>query len=149
MKGFPDLPPLWLLGFMALAWALARFVPVLEFDLGVLRVLGLLTSLSGVGLIFWAASWFFRKKTTIEPHHSPETLITEGPFARSRNPIYLGFLLILLGQIIWQGALSPLVTLPLLFVVLDRRFASVEEDLVTDVFGEIGKAYVDGTPRWL
>ena len=54
MKGFPDLPPIWLLGFCLLAWALARLVPVVDLSGPGLRWIGMVLSLGGVGLIFWS-----------------------------------------------------------------------------------------------
>ena len=107
MKGFPDLPPLWLTLFMALAWAMARFVPLAGGPDVFVQRFGTVVAVLGLGFICWSAAWFWKKKTTIEPHHTPGTLIIEGPYRLSRNPIYLGMVLILSGQVMWFGALSP------------------------------------------
>jgi hypothetical protein len=92
LKGFPDLPPVWLMGFMAAAWAIDRGLPLVEAFGPVYRVAGGLLMLAALGLIAWSALWFWRKKTTIEPHHTPTALIVEGPYRLSRNPIYLALL---------------------------------------------------------
>ncbi|MBF9041742.1 isoprenylcysteine carboxylmethyltransferase family protein [Rhodobacterales bacterium HKCCE4037] len=149
MKGFPDLPPLWLALFMALGWGLARFLPVAGAPDPVLHRLGLLVACVGLGFIAWAALWFWKKKTTIEPHHAPETLIVEGPYRISRNPIYLGMVLILSGQVLWQGMLSPAVLIPLHVAVLTVRFILPEEAALVRAFGEEGERYLAGTRRWL
>lgn len=149
MKGFPDLPPLWLLAFMAVAWAMARLVPISVVTSNAVQVAGMGVAVAGLGLIFWSAWWFWRKKTTIEPHHSPGTLIVEGPYRLGRNPIYLGMVGILTGQVIWLGALSPVVLPPLLLWVLTARFAKPEEAALVAVFGEEGRAYLAATRRWL
>ncbi|GAB5445713.1 methyltransferase family protein [Gymnodinialimonas sp.] len=149
MKGFPDLPPLWLLAFMGLAWAMARLVPILTVRAGALQTIGTLVAIAGVGLIFWSAWWFWRKKTTIEPHHTPGTLIIEGPYRLSRNPIYLGMIVILTGQVLWLGALSPALLPPLFLLVLTTRFAKPEEAALLAAFGEEGRAYLAATRRWV
>lgn len=149
MKGFPDLPPLWMLAFMGVAWALARFAPIGVVPSGALQVAGTGVAVAGLGLIFWSAWWFWRKKTTIEPHHAPGTLIVEGPYRLSRNPIYLGMVGILTGQVIWFGALSGVVLPLLLLWVLTARFAKPEEAALLEAFGEEGRAYLVATRRWL
>ena len=97
LKGFPDLPPVWLAGFMVVAWVLDRGLPLVEAFGPLYRVLGIVLMLAALGLIGWSAWWFWRKKTTIEPHHTPSALIVEGPYRLSRNPIYLGLLALLNG----------------------------------------------------
>ncbi len=149
MKGFPDLPPLWLLLFMALAWGLARFAPLAETVDPLLQRFGMMMAGLGVAFIFWAAAWFWKKKTTIEPHHAPGTLIVEGPYRLSRNPIYLGMLLILFGQIMWLSALTPAILLPFFYTILTIRFAIPEEIALADTFGDEGVAYLEATRRWI
>ncbi|MEX3014981.1 isoprenylcysteine carboxylmethyltransferase family protein [Gymnodinialimonas hymeniacidonis] len=149
MKGFPDLPPLWLLLFMGLAWLLARFLPLVSGVDPLMQRLGVLLACVGVLFVFWAALWFWKKKTTIEPHHTPGTLIVEGPYRLSRNPIYLGMVLILSGQVLWLGALSPAFLIPLILAVLTVRFAVPEERALLEAFGEEGQAYLKATRRWL
>ncbi|MEJ6388980.1 methyltransferase family protein [Gymnodinialimonas ulvae] len=149
MKGFPDLPPLWLLLFMVAAWVLARFVPLSDSIDPLLQRFGVMVAGLGFVLIFWAAAWFWKKKTTIEPHHTPGTLIVEGPFRLSRNPIYLGMILILSGQVIWLSALSPVILIPALLLLFTRRFVLPEEAALVESFGAEGRAYIDATRRWL
>jgi protein-S-isoprenylcysteine O-methyltransferase Ste14 len=149
MKGFPDLPPLWLAAFMALAWIMARFAPLVTVSSGLLRSVGIIVAVLGFAAIAWSAVWFWRKRTTIEPHHTPGTLIIEGPYRLSRNPIYLGMLLILTGQVLWQGALSPIILLPAFLLILTARFAKPEEQSLIAAFGEEGQRYLSATRRWI
>ncbi|RMA43263.1 methyltransferase family protein [Rhodophyticola porphyridii] len=149
MKGFTDLPPIWLAGFLFLAWFLARALPLVTAFGPVFRVAGGVMALAGLALIVWSAIWFARKKTTIEPHHDPQVLIVEGPYTYSRNPIYLGMLMILTGFVLWLGVLSP-VLLPVLFVaVLTRRFIEPEEERLIGAFGLEARRYLQRTRRWL
>ncbi len=149
MKGFPDLPPIWLAGFCILAWALARYFPFAYLGGPVLQAIGAALSIAGIGMILWSGMWFMRKKTTIEPHETPTSLIIEGPYRVSRNPIYLGMVAILAGLVLWYGALSGVI-LPGIFVsVLSLRFIQPEEDGLREAFGAEAEAYMAATRRWL
>lgn len=149
MKGFPDLPPIWFAGFCILAWFLARELPLVMAFGPLFRLAGLVLIVAGLGVIGWSALWFFRKKTTIEPHHDPRVLITEGPFRYSRNPIYLAMVAMLTGFVLWLGALST-VLLPGLFIsVLTIRFIQPEEDRLVAAFGLEARRYMQVTGRWL
>ena len=147
LRGFPDLPPIWLLATMTLSWLLGRLpLPgagtVGQWGGALLIALGLL-------LIAWAALHFWLKRTPIEPHHRPKALIVEGPYRLSRNPIYLALVVIALGFALRQDAITGLLPVPALWWVLDRRFAAVEEALLRDEFGAEATAYLARTRRWL
>lgn len=146
MKGFPDLPPLWLAGFALLGWALARILPLASFSV---PYLGSLLFAAGAALIVWAVIWFVRRKTPVEPHHTPKVLLAEGPFAISRNPIYLGMVLILTGLCIGWGAVSALIVIPAFIAVIQRRFVLKEEAVMRATFGAEADAYFTRTRRWI
>lgn len=149
MKGFPDLPPLWFLLCIAIAWFLANQLPLLRIFGPVAQLLGVALALAGLALILWAALWFYRKRTTIEPHHNPSALIVEGPYRLSRNPIYLGLLSILTGTVLWLGTLSAL-PVPFAFAaILLRRFILPEEAALRRAFGPDAEHYFITTRRWL
>jgi protein-S-isoprenylcysteine O-methyltransferase Ste14 len=149
LRGFPDLPPVWLAGFLALASLLDQGLPLVEAFGPVWRGAGVLVALASLGLIGWSAFWFWRRRTTIEPHHTPSALIVEGPYRLSRNPIYLGLLGLLTGYVLWLGALSPVV-LPFAFhMILTRRFIEKEEALLRRLFGAEAHAYLERTRRWI
>ncbi|MDA8746732.1 isoprenylcysteine carboxylmethyltransferase family protein [Litoreibacter sp.] len=148
MKGFPDLPPIWLVVFLVLNWAIASILP--GFPVGAFTIT-LSWALIGIGLVLiaWSAFWFWRRKTTIEPHHKPAKLIKEGPFRLSRNPIYLAMSIILLGAIFGNGQPIGLVLLPIFVLIISMRFVIPEEDMLRDAFGAEGDAYIKATRRWL
>ncbi len=148
MKGFPDLPPLWLALFLVLNWAVSRAIPG---NTGAPVLIWLSWALIGAGLVLigYAAFWFWRRKTTIEPHHAPQVLIVEGPFRLSRNPIYLGLLIILAGAVIGRGQPLSLIFVALFFGILTRRFVEPEEAALRSEFGDKAEAYFSATRRWL
>jgi protein-S-isoprenylcysteine O-methyltransferase Ste14 len=147
LRGFPDLPPLWLAGSLAASWALGR-TRIADVGPGADGV-GALALLAGLGLIGWAGVWFRRKRTPIMPHHDPEALIVEGPYRVSRNPIYLGLLAIALGFALRQPSALALPPVLALWWVLDRRFARPEEARLLAEFGAAAEGFLRRTRRWL
>lgn len=149
-----DMPPVWLLAALGVVWWQSTS---LTFGLSFGQTQGLLWAdfvggvLVGAGivLILLAVMEFRRIKTTIIPHETPERLIQSGIFKRSRNPIYLGDLLILTGFILsWDAVLSlPLV--PILMWVLETRFVLPEEDRMRRKFRANFARYAEKTRRWL
>lgn len=149
MKHFPDLPPIWMLGAMALSWVLTQMVPILKLSSLGLRWLGLFWMLLAALLVLWAAFWFWRKKTTIEPHKTAQTLIVGGPFWLTRNPIYLAMVVAAAGVGLYLGSLSGMFPVIVLAVVLHRRFVLPEEAGLKTAFGAEAEAYFEKTRRWI
>jgi hypothetical protein len=89
--------------------AIDRGLPLVEAFGPVYQVAGGLLMLAALALIAWSALWFWRKKTTIEPHHTPTALIVEGPYRLSRNPIYLALLMFWWATSAPWGLLGPVI----------------------------------------
>jgi protein-S-isoprenylcysteine O-methyltransferase Ste14 len=100
-----------------------------------------------LGLALWAAVALWRARTPIEPRHTPTTLVTEGPFALTRNPIYRGLLMVLAGWTLTEGDLAPLALVPVYGAVLWRRFVLPEEAEARRVFGSAYEAWATRV-RW-
>ncbi len=93
-------PPLILLASIGLGFTLGRLLPFLAFEPGwTSGALGAALCLSGVALDVAAALTMRRARTNILPHRSADRLLTHGVFAWSRNPIYLGNALLVLGLV--------------------------------------------------
>ncbi len=142
-----DIPPLWTAASIALMFGLNWAVPYFIFDFPNAWV-GFGFMAVGVYMILWSALWFLRKKTTIEPHHQATTLLVEGPYKLTRNPIYLGMVIFSFGMVMYIG--NPLTLLPWfgLIVILHKRFVMPEENGLLRTFGKDAEAYVAATNRW-
>jgi len=149
MKGFPDLPPIWWVGSMAIIYLAKWLLPEAHLAPGTLDIAARIIQIVALGIILWAALWFWRKKTPIEPHYTPKTLIIEGPYRLSRNPIYLALVLITLSSAINHGSVIGLVATAALWTILDRRFAAKEEALLLQTFPEAAPEYLRETRRWI
>ena len=134
-----------------LMWATARSVPALGFALPARPVIASVLAIVGVLVALLGIVSFRRAKTTVNPL-SPETvsaLVTSGIYQRTRNPMYLGMLLVLLG---WAVFLANGLTLafPIAFVVLMNRLQILpEERALTAMFGRKFADYQSRVRRWL
>ncbi len=111
--------------------------------------LGLAFCGSGLFLILWAARCFNRAGTAIVPHRPSKVLVTEGPYRRSRNPIYLGMALIYLGVVCAIASLGVLVLFPLVLLVMEFGVIRREERYLAEVFGEAYESYRQEVRRWI
>lgn len=144
-----DLPPLWLLLFIALARIQAVRFPVGRLDHPLTDLLAGLLIGGGVLLMAVAAVQFRQNRTTLIPHHHARHLVTNGVYSRSRNPIYLGDAMILLGLIVHWSAWPSLVLLPLFLWVITDRFIREEEAWLRKDFGPQWAAWSSKTRRWV
>lgn len=145
-----DVPPLWLLGFAVLAWAQAEYF---SFNLSLAHpVTSLLSGLlvgGGIVLALLAVTEFRKHQTTIVPHQMPTNLIQSGIFGRTRNPIYLADVLILIGLCLWWDAILALALVPILVWVLERRLIVPEENRMRRIFRADFARYEQKVRRWL
>lgn len=146
-----DLPPVWLALFLGVAWVQAeRFSYGLGFgSWPVADLLGGLLVGAGVVLMALALYEMRRHRTTIVPHRDADVMVQTGIYSRTRNPIYLGDLLILAGFILrWDAVLSlPLV--PIFLWWIERHFVIPEEDRLRRKFRADFARYCQKTRRWV
>jgi protein-S-isoprenylcysteine O-methyltransferase Ste14 len=113
------------------------------------RTLGVPLVVGGAVLAGWAVATMRSAKTPLSPYESPAHLVTEGPFRFTRNPIYLGGILVYAGVALLLGRLGPLVGLPGLLTTLRRGVIEREELFLQRKFGEEYREYQLAVPRWL
>lgn len=145
-----DIPPVWLAAFLALAWVQAAYIPMgLSFGVGFADFLG--GVLVGGGFVLMALAFYEmrRHQTTVIPHREAERLVQSGIFSRSRNPIYLGDMLILAGLILRWDAVLALPLVPVFMWVIERRFVIPEEDRLRRKFRADFARYCQKTRRWV
>lgn len=112
-------------------------------------IAGSLMLLVAVAIAGSAMATMRRHRTTIEPGQRPTSLVTSGVFARTRNPIYLAMLLIVIAIGLMTNGLWFLAAAALLMVVLDRLVIRWEERTIETLFGEEYLAYRRRVRRWL
>ncbi len=131
---------------MLLLWSLLPG-PTLLTD--PLSWLGLVPLALGAWLNVGNALRFHRTGTNIDTFGRPTGMITDGSFRWSRNPMYLGFVLMLVGAGVLMGTLAPLVVAALFAMTCDLWYIRVEERAMQVTFGDAYEAYCQKTRRWI
>lgn len=147
-RGGP-LPPTFFLGALIAMLALHLLLPVARFADGWWRLAGLAPLVGGAAFAAGPSRVFDRAGTTVKPFDEPSVLVTGGWYHVSRNPMYVGLVLILVGCAALLGTLGPVAVIPAFAWLLDRRFVRPEEAALEDAFGEEYRAYRARVRRWL
>ena len=143
------LPPAYLFASLASMVLLSLFIPLYALIPYPWNATGLLPLALGVALNASTDNVLKKHDTTVKPFEVSTTLITTGVFNFSRNPMYLGMVLILIGAALLLGTLSPLITIPLFAITMDRIFIFAEEKMLEKRFGDEWKQYKTNVRRWI
>ncbi|MDD9180373.1 MULTISPECIES: methyltransferase family protein [Aliivibrio] len=144
-------PPLVMLLFMVTVFGFDKIMPFTLFYLPWLTyalVISLVT-LGGV-IALWGVKEFRDAKTTVNPlkPESSSSLVSSGIYQYTRNPMYLGFLLILLSSVVYTQHPLGLVS-ALGFVTYMNRFQiEPEEKILVKLFGDEFVDYMNQVKRW-
>ena len=143
-------PPIWALIYLAIAIVMS--MSYAWRSLLDLRVIPLAVALIAIGLLsmFWAVFVFRRAGTELNPM-SPtnKELVVAGPFRLTRNPMYLGIVLVSLGIAFSSGSL-PMFAVPILaFATANWVHIPYEEAKMRRQFGSAYDSYTAKVRRWL
>ncbi len=143
------IPPAWALLWLGVQWGLTAQAGGRRRFRGQAILAGALGAAS-FALGAAALRRFVRAGTTSEPHRpsGATTLVTDGIYARTRNPMYCSILLGLLAHAIQQGRLRTLLVLPAAVLSLQPQI-DAEEDALATLFGEEYEQYRGRVPRWI
>ena len=141
-------PVLLVLHFLA-AYFFNRFVPLPFAFPRALVWIGYALILVGLGLAFGAVRRFMRARTTLDPQGSVSEIVTGGVYGFSRNPIYLGFVCLLMGFPFVFGSYWGLIMSPLFVLLMNALVIQHEEVYLEKKFGETYTSYKTRAKRWL
>jgi protein-S-isoprenylcysteine O-methyltransferase Ste14 len=142
-------PPIVALIFIAIAYFLGRFVP-LPFAVPLaLRYVGFGLTFVGFLLGIGALNEFRKARTTLDPHGSVKKLVTSGIYRFTRNPIYLGFLLMVIGVPLNFGLYWGIVMAPFYIILMNRLIIEREENYLEKKFKHTYTNYKSQVRRWL
>ena len=151
-SGVRVFPPLVFLGAGGIAFVIHRFLPLHVLPLAraaPLRILGTGVIVISVSIAIWAVSTFGRIGTTPNPAGGTTALVSEGPYRFSRNPMYLGLVLLTTGVALVFDALWPLLFLPFVVLVVRANVVLPEERYLESKFGQPYRDYKARVRRWL
>lgn len=146
------LPPLLLLAVCALAmWLQASLTPGLSMQFSGQLLLAAVLAIAGGAIASAGVLAFRRAHTTVNPTkpESSSSVVSTGIYAYSRNPMYLGFVLLLLALAALLGNVLALLWLPLFVAYMNRYQITPEERALQANFGADYSAYLARVRRWI
>jgi len=117
------------------------------------NLVGILLIPIGMFLIIWANfTLLYIGRISLkdrEPMQRPENLVLAGPYRFSRNPLYFGALLSLLGSVIvWSSVVTAFLTI-LVYIIFKNMFIKKEELILEEEFGDEYRKYKKRVRRWI
>ena len=143
------LPPTYLFVSILVMVTLHFLFPISKIIPFPWNLLGAILIALGLAANLIADRAFKKHKTTVKPFEVSTVLITYGIFRITRNPMYLGFVLILIGISIFMGSLTPYVVIPVFAVLMDVVFIRGEQKMLEETFGESWLDYKQKVGRWI
>ena len=122
-----------------------------EFNLEFLTALSYISYIAGLSILLWAVRLFKKQNTTVNPIkiENASSLVTSGIFKYSRNPMYLGMVLILLGLTFMFNLIGGIM-FTLLFTMYITKFQiRPEEEVMERFFGADFIKYKQNVRMWL
>lgn len=142
-------PPLLLLGTLALGLVLHWLRPVPLLPRTTAWLLGAIALILSWLLARSAEHAMRRAGTNVRPDQPSLALVTDGPFRRTRNPLYLAGIGLYIAVTLLVNAVWPLVLLPFMVAVLHWGVVLREERYLERKFGESYSEYRRRVRRWI
>ncbi|MCH8262002.1 MAG: isoprenylcysteine carboxylmethyltransferase family protein [Proteobacteria bacterium] len=148
------IPPAYLMTSLLLMFILDRYLPVQDiisstFNYSGFNYMAIFVGLSGFALIASSVIYFKISATAIRPFETSTALVKGGPYRFTRNPMYLGMVLILIGTAIYLGSLAPWFIIPVFFLIIQEWFIKHEEPFLENIFGKEYQDYRTKVRRWI
>jgi protein-S-isoprenylcysteine O-methyltransferase Ste14 len=144
----PPIVGLCIAGFM---WLAARVLPMLDFPLPAREIVAASLAAAGLLIDVTGIASFIHARTTVNPlkPQATSTLVTTGVYKLTRNPMYLGMLLMLLAWAAYLANAAAIALIPIFVIYLNRFQIGPEERVLTTLFGDQFAAYRKRVRKWL
>lgn len=142
-------PPVVAMFYIALAYILKWLIATPYTVPDTLRNVGFALTVIGFFLGVGAFIEFRKARTTLDPHGSVKAVVTGGVYRFTRNPIYLGFLLMVIGLPLNAASFWGIVISPFFAVTLNRLVIEREEAYLENKFKNVYTDYKSRVRRWL
>jgi len=144
-------PPVQGLICLGLIWTAGRYFPIFAFNLPYQTWLAGLLVLGGFAIDIAGLLAFRKVQTTINPlrPQNASYLVIVGIYHVTRNPMYLGMLVVLLGAVVYFGNLSGFLVLPLFVFSINKLQIEPEEKTLDKLFGDSYQKYRAEVRRWI
>ncbi|MGZ8424697.1 MAG: methyltransferase family protein [Candidatus Binatia bacterium] len=134
-----------------LMWLVAWAVPALGLLFPAHSLVAVSLTLAGAVIIALGVISFRRARTTVNPMkpQSSSFLVVSGIYTLTRNPMYLGLLLVLLGWAIFLSNVPAFIFLPTFVLYINRFQIEPEERALAELFGQAFTVYKASVRKWL
>ena len=135
----------------AAMYGVSKMVPALTFSLNGSTALAVALGVMGLSLGIMGVTQFRIAQTTPNPQalEQVSSLVTSGVYQYSRNPMYVGLVLILLGWAFYFSHFLAFVLLPIFILYMTRFQIQPEERMMAQKFGKIYQDYLNKVRRWI
>jgi len=142
-------PPVYLLLALSTMFGLHHWAPLARLIAPPYTYLGVVFVALALALGVPAIGAFKKAGTPVIPFERATALVTSGSFRFTRNPMYLGMVLLLLGAAVLLGTAGALLPIPVFVWIIQMRFIHGEERFLEDLFGKDYVAYKSRVRRWI
>ncbi len=135
----------------AAMYGVSKMVPALTFSLNGSTALAVALGVMGLSLGIMGVTQFRIAQTTPNPQalEKVSSLVTSGVYQYSRNPMYVGLVLILLGWAFYFSHFLAFVLLPIFILYMTRFQIQPEERMMAQKFGKTYQDYLNKVRRWI
>ncbi|MGA9575601.1 MAG: isoprenylcysteine carboxylmethyltransferase family protein [Lysobacterales bacterium] len=143
------IPPVYALMALASIWLIHYFLPVYRYMHEPLTYAGVAAVFLGITMASISAEIFKRAGTGIVPFDEATTLVTNGFYRYSRNPMYLGMFLMVAGMAFLMGSVGAALPVVIFVLIIRNNFVLGEERFLEASFGQQYLDYKSKVRRWL
>lgn len=143
------LPPVYFLASLFIEIGLHYRAPMATIVSQPWNLAGIAIIIAGVAIVIQPALAFRKADTSIIPFRESSSLVRDGMYRFSRNPMYLGMLTVLTGVAAILGSLGPLFVPVLFYLIIRHRFIRVEESMLEEKFGDEYLEFKRSVRRWI
>ena len=142
-------PPMWLAIGIIVQFVCNEYFPGARFTSLTGQLAGSAILIAGLAMLVVAGGLFKQADTDLIPFRDVRALVTTGVYRFTRNPMYLGMALVLLGCAVVVGAATALLVPVVFVVIIQYRFILPEEQMLRELFPEDFPVYCQRVRRWI
>lgn len=144
-------PPVQAIICAAGMWVVSQRFPSLDFTFAFQQYLAIAICALGILIDLVSVGLFAKLKTTVSPFspHKTEKLVTTGFYQYTRNPMYLGMVVILTGLGIWLGNFGSFILIPGFMWFVTHFQIIPEEEILREKLGDEYENYTKRVRRWI
>jgi len=142
-------PPRIAMALLAITTCLWYFSPPMTILYVPYTLIGAISIVLGFTVLLRAWLQFKKVGTAVCPTAKSSLIVTDGIYKYSRNPMYLGMLVMLTGASLMMGTIPAMFAPIGFFIVIDKVFIPFEEEKLQNFFGDVYAAYLTQTRRWV